>query len=200
MQKLICFRVYRFYNHKNLQLCFINNSESEDEDDGSGKKVTSCSRFPALYFVQTNISLSRTTATLTAISSTNRGRGLTWSFDLWPSLAPGLQRERMPYCRAETGSGHGSEGAEGQTGGRTAGARGAYRKEKEQDWCRMGEIKMNIVCCSVWKGAVQLLRGNIWSVGSCRSVRCSSSVAWKLLFSRTYMVHTHTHTYPWDIT
>ncbi|KAK2882302.1 schwannomin-interacting protein 1 isoform X3 [Channa argus] len=30
----------RFHNHRNLQLCFINNSDSEDEEDVSNKKVT----------------------------------------------------------------------------------------------------------------------------------------------------------------
>ncbi|XP_075888169.1 uncharacterized protein LOC142892035 [Nelusetta ayraudi] len=35
-----CRVAQRFHNHRNLQLCFINNSESEDEDDGSGKKVS----------------------------------------------------------------------------------------------------------------------------------------------------------------
>ncbi|XP_075957339.1 schwannomin-interacting protein 1 isoform X2 [Anarhichas minor] len=29
----------RFHNHRNLQLCFINNSDSEDEEEGSNKKV-----------------------------------------------------------------------------------------------------------------------------------------------------------------
>ncbi|XP_034463227.1 schwannomin-interacting protein 1-like isoform X2 [Hippoglossus hippoglossus] len=29
----------RFLNHRNLQLCFINSSDSEDEDDGSNQKV-----------------------------------------------------------------------------------------------------------------------------------------------------------------
>ncbi|XP_070773699.1 schwannomin-interacting protein 1 [Enoplosus armatus] len=29
----------RFHNHRNLQLCFINNSDSEDEDEGTNKKV-----------------------------------------------------------------------------------------------------------------------------------------------------------------
>ncbi|XP_069395502.1 schwannomin-interacting protein 1 [Paralichthys olivaceus] len=29
----------RFLNHRNLQLCFINSSDSEDEDEGSNKKV-----------------------------------------------------------------------------------------------------------------------------------------------------------------
>lgn len=38
-----CFlSVYRFHNHRNLQLCFINNSDSEDEEEGSNKKVTFC--------------------------------------------------------------------------------------------------------------------------------------------------------------
>lgn len=32
--------VSRFHNHRNLQLCFINNSDSEDEEAGSNKKVT----------------------------------------------------------------------------------------------------------------------------------------------------------------
>lgn len=31
---------YRFHNHRNLQLCFINNSDSEDEEDARRKKVT----------------------------------------------------------------------------------------------------------------------------------------------------------------
>ncbi|KAL7389879.1 hypothetical protein ABVT39_011452 [Epinephelus coioides] len=30
----------RFHNHRNLQLCFINNSDSEDEDEGTNKKVS----------------------------------------------------------------------------------------------------------------------------------------------------------------
>ncbi|XP_026213349.1 schwannomin-interacting protein 1 isoform X2 [Anabas testudineus] len=30
----------RFQNHRNLQLCFINNSDSEDEEEGTNKKVT----------------------------------------------------------------------------------------------------------------------------------------------------------------
>ncbi|XP_068587862.1 schwannomin-interacting protein 1-like [Cebidichthys violaceus] len=29
----------RFHNHRNLQLCFINNSDSEDEEEGRNKKV-----------------------------------------------------------------------------------------------------------------------------------------------------------------
>ena len=33
--------VLRFLNHRNLQLCFINSSDSEDEDEGSNKKVMS---------------------------------------------------------------------------------------------------------------------------------------------------------------
>lgn len=39
----------------------------------------------------------------------------------------------MPYCRVETGGGHGTEGAERQTAGRAAGERGMYRKDGEQD-------------------------------------------------------------------
>lgn len=35
--------VNRFHNHRNLQLCFINNSDSEDEEEGGSKKVTSVS-------------------------------------------------------------------------------------------------------------------------------------------------------------
>ncbi|XP_068188100.1 schwannomin-interacting protein 1 [Antennarius striatus] len=35
-----CRMTQRFHNHRNLQLCFINNSDSEDEDEGSNKKVT----------------------------------------------------------------------------------------------------------------------------------------------------------------
>lgn len=31
--------VYRFHNHRNLQLCFINNSDSEEEEEGANKKV-----------------------------------------------------------------------------------------------------------------------------------------------------------------
>ncbi|XP_034406284.1 schwannomin-interacting protein 1 [Cyclopterus lumpus] len=30
----------RLHNHRNLQLCFINDSDSEDEEEGSTKKVT----------------------------------------------------------------------------------------------------------------------------------------------------------------
>ncbi|XP_037604024.1 schwannomin-interacting protein 1-like [Sebastes umbrosus] len=30
----------RFHNHRNLQLCFINDSDSEDEEEGSNKKVS----------------------------------------------------------------------------------------------------------------------------------------------------------------
>ncbi|XP_058483440.1 schwannomin-interacting protein 1 isoform X2 [Solea solea] len=30
----------RFHNHRNLQLCFINNGDSEDEEDGNNKEVT----------------------------------------------------------------------------------------------------------------------------------------------------------------
>ncbi|XP_038564826.1 schwannomin-interacting protein 1 isoform X1 [Micropterus salmoides] len=30
----------RFHNHRNLQLCFINNSDSEDEEEGTNKKVS----------------------------------------------------------------------------------------------------------------------------------------------------------------
>lgn len=32
--------VSRFQNHRNLQLCFINNSDSEDDEEGTNKKVT----------------------------------------------------------------------------------------------------------------------------------------------------------------
>nr|XP_046267306.1 uncharacterized protein im:7136398 isoform X2 [Scatophagus argus] len=35
-----CRVTQRFHNHGNLQLCFINNSDSEDEDEGSSKKVS----------------------------------------------------------------------------------------------------------------------------------------------------------------
>ncbi|XP_051250890.1 schwannomin-interacting protein 1 [Dicentrarchus labrax] len=34
-----CRVTQRFHNHRNLQLCFINNSDSEDEEEGSSKKV-----------------------------------------------------------------------------------------------------------------------------------------------------------------
>ncbi|XP_044226316.1 schwannomin-interacting protein 1-like [Thunnus albacares] len=30
----------RFHNHRNLQLCFINNSDSEDDEEGADKKVS----------------------------------------------------------------------------------------------------------------------------------------------------------------
>nr|XP_043898211.1 schwannomin-interacting protein 1 [Solea senegalensis] len=30
----------RFHNHRNLQLCFINNGDSEDEEDGNNKEVS----------------------------------------------------------------------------------------------------------------------------------------------------------------
>ncbi|XP_062289221.1 schwannomin-interacting protein 1 [Scomber scombrus] len=30
----------RLHNHRNLQLCFINNSDSEDDDEGAKKKVS----------------------------------------------------------------------------------------------------------------------------------------------------------------
>lgn len=30
----------RFHNHRNLQLCFINNSDSEEEEEGANKKIT----------------------------------------------------------------------------------------------------------------------------------------------------------------
>ncbi|KAM9348518.1 uncharacterized protein ABDE67_010557 [Symphorus nematophorus] len=33
-----CRIAQRFHNHRNLQLCFINNSDSEDEDEGSNRK------------------------------------------------------------------------------------------------------------------------------------------------------------------
>ncbi|XP_070839341.1 schwannomin-interacting protein 1 [Chaetodon trifascialis] len=35
-----CRVTQRFHNHRNLQLCFINNSDSEDEEEGSNKKVS----------------------------------------------------------------------------------------------------------------------------------------------------------------
>ncbi|XP_041807541.1 schwannomin-interacting protein 1 [Chelmon rostratus] len=35
-----CRVTQRFHNHRNLQLCFINNSDSEDEDEGGNKKVS----------------------------------------------------------------------------------------------------------------------------------------------------------------
>lgn len=95
----------------------------------------------------------------------------------------------MPRCRAETGSGHSSEDAERQTPGRTEGERGEFkegRKENRIDAIEEAEGKKEInvmllktvcVCCSIWKAAVLLQRGNIWSVGSCWSVQCSSSAA-----------------------
>ncbi|XP_073335028.1 uncharacterized protein [Pagrus major] len=35
-----CRVTQRFHNHRNLQLCFINNSDSEDEEEGGSKKVS----------------------------------------------------------------------------------------------------------------------------------------------------------------
>lgn len=41
--------VNRFHNHRNLQLCFINNSDSEDEEEGGSKKVTSVSSLSVMW-------------------------------------------------------------------------------------------------------------------------------------------------------
>ncbi|TMS14488.1 schwannomin-interacting protein 1 [Larimichthys crocea] len=35
-----CRVTQRFHNHRNLQLCFINNSDSEDEEEGGNQKVS----------------------------------------------------------------------------------------------------------------------------------------------------------------
>ncbi|KAM3601610.1 uncharacterized protein V6R79_015637 [Siganus canaliculatus] len=39
-----CRVTQRFHNHRNLQLCFINNSDSEDEEEGSKRKASSGKR------------------------------------------------------------------------------------------------------------------------------------------------------------
>ncbi|KAG8008393.1 hypothetical protein GBF38_019538 [Nibea albiflora] len=40
----------RFHNHRNLQLCFINNSDSEDEEDAGNQKVTYSLDMTADYY------------------------------------------------------------------------------------------------------------------------------------------------------
>ena len=41
-----CPPVHRFHNHRNLQLCFINNSDSEEEEGGNKKVQTNIHQIP----------------------------------------------------------------------------------------------------------------------------------------------------------
>lgn len=53
--------VNRFHNHRNLQLCFINNSDSEDEEEGGSKKVTSVSSLSVMWTFLNSLNSSEIT-------------------------------------------------------------------------------------------------------------------------------------------